>query len=123
MLALILTFGAKPTQAKWKASASNPPKLTAVVAKNKRSMTATFMNLGNVKSIDYQLTYESNKGTQGAGGKIKVTSSRNLARTLLFGTCSHKVCIYHTNLKNAKLSADFILKNGGVISFEKTVIN
>jgi hypothetical protein len=122
VFALGLSIQSHPVQAKWKASSSKSPSLSASVAKNKRSTTATFTNLSNVKSISYQLTYNSNKGPQGAGGTIKVTSSRNLSRTLLFGTCSHGVCSYHTNIKDAKLSVDFTLKSGGVVSFEKTLI-
>lgn len=91
------------------------------VNRNRLSARATFSNLTNVKSITYVLTYDSNKGPQGARGTIKVTSSKNLSRTLLFGTCSHNVCTYHKNVKNIKLSVDFALKSGGIISYEKSL--
>lgn len=122
-LTLSLAFTSHPVEAKWKAKASSKnPSFSASVAKNKRSTVVTFANLSNVKSISYQLTYDSNKGPQGAGGTIKVTLAKNQSRTLLFGTCSHGVCTYHTNLKNAKLSVDFTLKSGGVVSYEKVLI-
>lgn len=96
------------------------PTVSASIAKNKRSVYASFSNLGNVKTISYQLTYDSNKGPQGAGGSIKSTG-RTVSRTITLGTCSRKVCTYHTNIKNAKLSVDFVLKSGGVVSYEKTL--
>ena len=102
------------------ASKAKSPSLSASVAKNKRSMAVTFSNLTNVKTIKYQLTYNSNKGAQGAGGSIKVAkNTKTLSRTLLFGTCSHGVCSYHSNLKNIVLSVDFVLTTGGVVSYEK----
>jgi hypothetical protein len=121
-VALAIPMSTSPAQAKWKASISKNPSFSASVAKNKRSVAVTFANLSNVKSISYQLTYDSNKGAQGAGGTIKVTSTKNQSRTLLFGTCSHGVCTYHTSLKNARLSVDFTLKSGGVVSYEKVLI-
>lgn len=105
--------GAKPATGK-------RPGLTASVAKNRLSVGASFTNLTNVKSISYELTYSSSKGPQGAGGTIKVgTKSKNLSRKLLLGTCSGKVCTYHKNVKDIKLSVDFKLKTGGVVSYEK----
>jgi len=116
-LALLLLVASPSLAAPLK---SKSPSVSASVAKNRRSMSASFLNIKNVKKISYQLTYDSNKGPQGAGGTINVPKNKNsLSRTLLFGTCSKNVCTYHKNLKNIKLSADFTLKSGGVISYEK----
>lgn len=101
------------------ATSAKGPTFTAVKAKNGRSVTANFGNLSNVKSVAYQLTYDSNKGPQGAGGSAKVGKSKSLSRTLLLGTCSGKVCTYHSAIKNLKLSVDFTLTSGGVVSYEK----
>lgn len=96
------------------------PSLVASMAKNKRTVAVTFSNLTTVKSIKYKFTYNSNKGLQGASGTIKLAkNSKNLSRSLTLGTCSGRVCSYHTNIKNAKLSVDFILTSGGVISYDK----
>jgi hypothetical protein len=115
-------FVANSTTANAKSSPAKRPGLTASVAKNRLSVATTFTNLSNVKSISYELTYSSAKGPQGAGGTIKVgTNSKNLSRKLLLGTCSGKVCTYHKNVKNIKLSVDFKLNSGGVISYEKNL--
>ncbi len=99
---------------------SKAPAVSASIAKNKRTVGVTFSNLANVKSIKYKLTYNSNKGAQGAQGTIKVAKkSKSLSRSLTLGTCSNKVCSYHTNIKNAKLTIDFTTTSGGVVSFEK----
>lgn len=121
LLSLTLTLSlSSPAEAKHKAGhGSKSPTFSAVRAKNKLSVTASFGNLLNVKSIAYQLTYDSAKGPQGAGGTIKVGKSKALSRKLLFGTCSGRVCTYHNSVKNAVLSVDFNLKSGGVVSYEK----
>jgi hypothetical protein len=122
-VAVILAIPSLPNVSVANAAAkakSKSPSLSASMAKNKRNVNATFSNLTNVKSIKYQLTYSSNKGPQGAGGTIKVAkNSKSLSRSILLGTCSHKVCTYNTGIKNAKLSVDFVLNSGGVISYEK----
>lgn len=125
-VAIITTFSltlslAAPAFAKHKAKSAKGPSLSASRAKNKLSVSANFSNLANVKSVSYQLTYDSSKGQQGAAGTIKVGKSKNLSRKLLLGTCSGKVCTYHNDVKNLKLSADFTLKSGGVVSYEKSL--
>lgn len=116
-LSLSLTLST-PVEAKHLSKKS--PTYSASMAKNKRSVSASFSNLGNVKTISYQLTYDSSKGPQGAGGSIKSTG-RNVSRSITLGTCSKKVCTYHTGVKNTKLSVDFVLKSGGVVSYEKNL--
>lgn len=118
---LISSFAlASPTHARHNTSKTKSPSLTASLAKNKLSVNANFNNLTNVTKISYQLTYDSNKGVQGAGGTIKVTSkNKNLSRNMLLGTCSRKVCTYHKNIKNIVVSVEFTLKSGGIISYEK----
>lgn len=106
--------------AKAAAVKSKSPNIAGSVAKNRLSVSTTFSNLTNVRSVKYSLTYDSNKGLQGAGGTIKVAAKdKTLSRKLLLGTCSKNVCTYHRNVKNLKLSVDFTLKSGGVISYEK----
>lgn len=101
------------------ASKVKNPAVVAKMAKNKRTASATFSNLKNVKSISYQLTYSSTKGNQGASGTITTGKSTSLSRTITLGTCSNKVCTYHQGVKNGKLNVTFKLKTGGSIT--KTV--
>lgn len=98
------------------------PSVSASVLKSRKSLSTTFLNLSNTKTITYNLTYDSLKGKQGARGTIKVKpNTKTLSRSILFGTCSKKVCTYHKNIKNIKLSVDFTLKNGGIVSYEKSL--
>lgn len=113
---LYTMFYALPARA---ASKVKNPAVSAKMAKNKRTISTTFSNLTNVKSVSYQLTYSSTKGNQGAGGTIKVGKSKKLSRTLTLGTCSGRVCTYHQGVKNGKLDVTFKLKSGGSIT--KTV--
>lgn len=120
VLSLSLTFFlSSGAEAKHQTSSGKSPKLSASLAKNKLSVSANFSNLANVKTITYQLTYDSNKGAQGAAGTIKVGKLKSTSRKLLLGTCSGKVCSYHRDVNNIALSVDFNLKSGGVISYEK----
>ncbi|OGY10513.1 MAG: hypothetical protein A3D26_00235 [Candidatus Blackburnbacteria bacterium RIFCSPHIGHO2_02_FULL_44_20] len=101
---------------------SKSPTFSASRPKNKLSVQASFANLSKVKSISYELTYGSAKGPQGAGGTIKVgPTNKTLSRKILLGTCSGKVCTYHKDVKNIKLSVAFKLKSGGVVSYERTI--
>ncbi|MBI4029543.1 MAG: hypothetical protein HY376_04230 [Candidatus Blackburnbacteria bacterium] len=122
-LSFVLAFFllARPSIAQAKPAAkSKSPTVSASVAKNRKSASATFSNLTNVKTVRYMLTYNSKSGPQGASGTIKVKpGTRSLSRSLLFGTCSKNVCTYHKNVTGVKLSVDFTLKSGGVVSFEK----
>ena len=116
---LSLLFFTSGAEAKHKASSGKGPGLSASLAKNKLSVSASFSNLTNVKTITYQLTYDSNKGQQGAAGTIKTGKLKSTSRKLLLGTCSGRVCSYHRDVSNIRLSVDFNLKSGGVVSYEK----
>lgn len=113
LFVLLVTCVMLPTPAS--AKVKNPA-VSAKMAKNKRTVSASFSNLTNVKSVSYQLTYSSTKGNQGAGGTVTVGKSKSLSRTLTVGTCSNKVCTYHQGVKGAKLAVTFKLKSGGSIS-------
>lgn len=101
---------------------SKPPTASGTIARNKPSVTASFSNLSNVKTVKYRLVYDTSNGKQGAGGTIKVgAKNKNLSRNVLLGTCSKKVCTYHKNVKNITLTVDFTLKSGGAVSYVKKV--
>ncbi|MBI4059145.1 hypothetical protein HY404_02810 [Candidatus Microgenomates bacterium] len=120
VLGLLLFLGlAVPIQAAPKKVGKNPS-AGITLSKNKLSVIINFANLTNVKSFKYTLTYDSTKGAQGVSGTVKPKGA-TLARTLLLGTCSKKVCVYHKGVKNIKLNVDFTLKNGGSISYTKKI--
>ena len=114
-LSLVFAFSIAHVPAEAASKVKNPA-VSASMAKNKRTVSASFSNLSNVKSISYQLTYSSTKGNQGAGGTIAVGKNTKLSRTLTLGTCSGKVCTYHQGVKNGKLTVTFKLKSGGSIT-------
>lgn len=72
-----------------------------------------FSNFGNLESGSYELVYDSNGVTQGAGGSIMLGDTDT--KELLFGTCSNAVCTYHQNITNARLSITSRLKNGQTV--------
>ena len=79
---------------------------------DRRAVIINFTGLTNAKSVTYSLTYNSNGIAQGAMGTItKITTSSD-ARELLFGTCSHGVCRYHTGITDASLVITSKLKSG-----------
>ncbi|PIS08749.1 hypothetical protein COT75_04680 [Candidatus Beckwithbacteria bacterium CG10_big_fil_rev_8_21_14_0_10_34_10] len=72
-----------------------------------------FSNFQNLQSGRYELIYDTNGVTQGAGGSIILGDSST--KELLFGTCSGNVCNFHENISNARLSIVSTLKDGTVI--------
>ena len=72
-----------------------------------------FSNFENLESGTYELVYETNGVTQGAGGTIILGDTST--KELLFATCSHGVCRFHENITNARLSITSRLKNGQTV--------
>jgi hypothetical protein len=71
------------------------------------------MNLGNVKSVAYELSYSSWEVPQGAMGSIVISGQTTDSRDLYFGTCSHGVCTPHYGLgAKASLLVCTTLTNG-----------
>ena len=93
-----------------------PKKANVVIrpalAKNKKSVSVYFANLQKVSSVQYELSYLTNGKPEGAGGTISTKKKYSLSRTLLFGTCSNKVCRYHTKLRKATLTVIITFTNG-----------
>lgn len=73
----------------------------------------TFSNFDNLTSGRYELIYDSNGITQGAGGSILLGDTDT--KELLFGTCSGGVCVFHENISNARLSVVSVLNDGTTI--------
>lgn len=79
---------------------------------DRRAINATFTNLGIASAISYQLTYDVNGITQGAGGSVSTAGPEPVVREILFGTCSHGICRYDSGIKNAKFTVTTTLKSG-----------
>ena len=65
----------------------------------------------SIEAVTYTLTYTANGVPQGAMGTATPETGSE-QREVLFGTCSHGVCRYHTNITNAKLTIDTKLSSG-----------
>lgn len=86
---------------------------SASISPNTHSITLSLMNLGNVKSVSYELFYSSWDVPQGAMGSIAVAGQTSDSRDLYFGTCSHGVCSPHYGLSpKASLVVCTEMKNG-----------
>lgn len=81
---------------------------------DRKALLVYFNGLTNATSISYTLIYNQNGQDEGAGGSI-TPDSTSASRELLFGTCSHGVCRYHSNIKNMKFEVVAELKSGKTI--------
>ena len=79
---------------------------------DRRAIIINFAGLNNASSVNYSLTYDSNGIAQGAVGTMTNIAGSSDSRELLFGTCSHGVCRYHTGITNARLVITSKLKSG-----------
>ncbi|MCJ7786822.1 hypothetical protein MUP06_01220 [Patescibacteria group bacterium] len=79
---------------------------------DRRAIIVYFSGLNNAISVNYSLTYNSNGIPQGAIGTMTNISGASDSRELLFGTCSHGVCRYHTGITEARLVITSKLKSG-----------
>lgn len=87
--------------------------------KDKRTLTITFGNLQNAKSVDFTLTYNGSGNDQGVMGGFTVKKGmRTKTQQITLGTCSSGTCVYYTRVKNMKLEVTAKLKNGK--TFRKT---
>jgi len=77
---------------------------------DRKGLLINFSNFNNLESGSYELLYETNGVTQGAGGSIILGDTST--KEVLFGTCSGGVCNWHENITNARLSIYSTLKNG-----------
>jgi len=86
---------------------------SAQISPNTHSIKLSLMNLSNVKSVNYELSYSSWDVPQGAMGSITVSGQTTDSRDLYFGTCSHGVCSPHYGLSSkASLMVCTDMKNG-----------
>lgn len=78
---------------------------------DRRGLLINFSGFSGITSVTYTLTYNANGIAQGAMGTATPETGGE-QREVLFGTCSHGVCRYHTNITNAKLVIDSKLSSG-----------
>lgn len=99
-----------------KSSSSTKSSSTGVTVKvkfrgDRKAVILNLSNLSPAKNVSYELQYDADGITQGAGGSVTISGNTE-SREILFGTCSGGACRYDKNIKNAKLTVTTTLKNG-----------
>ena len=79
------------------------PSYSVKLRSDRKALTVYFYSVGTAKSIEYELTYTGNGIEQGIYGSVNSSEGNTVSRLLLFGTCSHNVCTYHSNIQNMVL--------------------
>jgi hypothetical protein len=116
LTSLLLTpsiYAAKVRIRKPRAAKTGISYSSATVSPNTHSIVLSLLNLTNVQSVSYELSYSSWDVPQGAMGSILISGQTTDSRDLYFGTCSHGVCTPHYGLSSkASLMVCTSLKNG-----------
>lgn len=84
--------------------------------KDRKALLIDFLNLNQVTSFTYELTYLANGINQGVFGPVTPKGENTTSRELLFGTCSHNVCSYHAGIQDMRFTVIATLKNGQKIT-------
>ena len=95
-------------------SSSRGVKASVRFRPDRRGLLVNFSGFDNITSVTYALTYTADGIPQGIRGTVTAETAGE-QRELLFGTCSHGVCRYHTNITNARLVIDSKLSSGIII--------
>lgn len=79
-------------------------------------------NIEKFKRLEYQLTYNSDSGEQGAIGTNELNNQPSYKKDeIIFGTCSTGgTCVYHSNLNHILLKIA-LFDGSEVINLEKTI--
>jgi|GEM_PF-476829 len=85
---------------------------TVGLRSDRRAINVNFINLGNVKQVNYSLIYTANGIEQGVGGTIAPSGEPSAQRELLFATCSKGICTYHYNITNMRFIVTTTLPSG-----------
>ena len=120
IFSLLPNFFTPVYAAKLRAKRSSVPKTPGISYSSARlsratnSVIVTFLNLNQVKSSTYTLSYQASGFSQGVVGTVVPTGQASDSRDLYFGTCSRGVCTAHYNMKNVVLLVETALSSGGV---------
>lgn len=89
---------------------------SAKLSRATNSVVITFLNLSQVKRVEYVLSYTANGISQGVVGSFVPSGQSSNSRDLYFGTCSKGVCTPHYNIRGASLVVTTTLTSGAVSS-------
>lgn len=118
-IALILTAVSPVQAAKKRVRRASTSRATSAVAFSRarlsrptNSVVVTFLNLNQVRRVDYVLSYAANGVQQGVVGAFSPSGQTTDERDLYFGTCSRGVCTPHYNITSATLTVTARLTSG-----------
>ncbi|MBI3577007.1 hypothetical protein HY086_03145 [Candidatus Gottesmanbacteria bacterium] len=86
---------------------------SARLSRATNSVVVTFLNLGRVQKISYELSYSAQGIPQGVIGSMIPSGQTTDSRDLYFGTCSKGVCTPHYGISGAVLVVTTQLTSGG----------
>lgn len=86
---------------------------SARLSRPTNSIVVTFLNLANVKRIDYVLSYTASGIAQGVVGSLVPAGKASDSRDLYFGTCSRGACTPHRTIRGATLTVTTTFATGG----------
>lgn len=87
---------------------------SAKLSRATNSIVVTFLNLSQVKRVEYVLGYTANGISQGVVGSFVPSGQSTNSRDLYFGTCSKGVCTPHYNIRGASLTVTTTLTSGAI---------
>lgn len=85
---------------------------SAKLSRATNSIVVTFLNLSQVKRVNYTLSYTANGISQGVVGSFVPSGQSSNSRDLYFGTCSKGVCTPHYNIRGASLIVTTTVASG-----------
>ena len=89
---------------------------SAKLSRATNSVVVTFLNLSQVKRVEYTLSYSAKGISQGVVGSFFPSGQSSNSRDLYFGTCSKGVCTAHYNIRGASLVVTTTITSGAVSS-------
>lgn len=89
------------------------PEINLNVSNDYKLLSFTVNNLKNYIKLSYEITYESEQGTQGIIGEADLDNQDEYHKeNIIFGTCSSGgTCIYHSKIHNIQLKITLEDKN------------
>lgn len=99
------------------------PNLILHLSADKKTASFTVSNIYGFIKLSYQLSYETNSGSQGILGSTDLKKQDSFSQdNLILGTCSSGgICVYHSGIKNMKLAVSLEDKEGKITALEKII--
>ncbi|SRR3989338_718335 len=93
------------------------------LSQDKKEVVLTISDLAGYKSLEYELSYDTDKGPKGtlSGSKpLSLDGQDQFVRTVTLGTCSKNVCTYDEGVRNISVVIKLYPQNGDPQIFKKS---